>query len=194
MGTQEDDRGDNDAALLERWGRGDLSAAEALIARHEAELARFFRAHQPTDADDLMQDTLLAMVEARTRFRGDASFRTYLLRVARYKLWSLRRRRNVPHVLWEDAEEDPLLQAAPTPEHVCAIELALLGDDLEEALERLSPALSRVIVLNFEKRLGRDAIARELGIPPGTVASRIRLAKTRLRALLERKDAHKLHL
>lgn len=194
MGIQEEDRGDEDAALLERWGRGDASAAAALIARHESELARFFRAHQPADADDLTQETLLAVVEARARFRGDASFRTYLLRVARYKLWSLRRRRSVPHVLWEEAEEDPLLQAVPSAERARRFEFAMLDDDLDEALERLAPALSRVLVLNFEKRLGRDAIARELGIPPGTVASRIRLAKTRLKALLESKDPARLHL
>ena len=58
------------------------------------------------------------------------------------------------------------------------------GDGLEEALRTLSPSLSRVIRLSFEKELTRDAIASELGIPPGTVASRMRTAKTQLKALL----------
>ncbi len=171
--------------LLERWGRGDRSAAGELLTKYAQELARFFRTQQPRDAEDLMQETLLAVIEARARFRGDSSFRTYLLRVARYKLWSLRRRRHRSHVLLEDAEEDPALQAATATEPAQGAERSFVGDDLEAALQRLSPALSRVILLNFEKNLGRDAIARELGIPAGTVASRIRLAKTQLKALLE---------
>jgi RNA polymerase sigma-70 factor (ECF subfamily) len=61
---------------------------------------------------------------------------------------------------------------------------ASLDDGLREALSRLPPRLSRVIVLSFEKKLTRDAIANELGIPPGTVASRLRTAKSRLKASL----------
>jgi RNA polymerase sigma factor (sigma-70 family) len=194
MGLNDADRGEDDAALLERWGRGDRGAARDLLTKYVEELSRFFRTQQPTDAEDLMQETLLAVIEARARFRGDSSFRTYLLRVARYKLWSLRRRRNTQHVLWEDAEEDPVLQAATATEPGQGAELSLSGDDLEAALQRLSPALSSVLVLNFEKKLGRDAIARELGIPPGTVASRIRLAKTQLKALLEHRDPIRLQM
>jgi RNA polymerase sigma factor (sigma-70 family) len=174
----------DDSVLLERWGQGDRGAAADLLAKYAAELLRFFRSQQPKDADDLLQETLLAVIEARARFRGDSSFRTYLLRVARYKLWSLRRRRRTPHVLLEDAEEDPALQAATTSELARSSERSLRDEDLEAALERLEPKLSRVILLNFEN-LGREAIARELGIPAGTVASRIRLAKTQLKAWLE---------
>jgi RNA polymerase sigma factor (sigma-70 family) len=172
---------DEDAALLRRWSSGDQSAAQQLILRHEAELNRFFRAQQPADADDLTQETLLAITEARDRFRGEATFRTYLLRIARYKLWSHRRRRRFPHVVWEDAEDDLEL-------HAVKVESAPPGDGLEEAMQRLSPSLSRVIVLSFEKKLSRDAIANELGIPPGTVASRLRSAKRQLKALLCAKD------
>jgi RNA polymerase sigma factor (sigma-70 family) len=171
-----------DTDLVRRWGCGDQVAAEQLIARHEPELNRFFRAQQPADADDLVQETLLAVMEARDRFRGEASFRTYVLRIARYKLWSHRRRRRGPHIPWEDAEDELGVQTGST-------DRVLPGDDLEEALTHLSPALSRVVILSFETKLTRRAIARELGIPAGTVASRLRTAKTQLRALLDTKGA-----
>jgi RNA polymerase sigma factor (sigma-70 family) len=167
---------DRDAVLLRRWVSGDQSAARQLIALHEPEVSRFFNAQQPADAQDLTQETLLAILEARERFRGEASFRTFLLRIARYKLWAHRRRRHGSHVDWEDAESD-LYQRDGAEQEPRAY-------DLERALERLPPALSRVITLSFEKQLTRRAIAEELGIPPGTVASRIRNAKLRLRELM----------
>jgi RNA polymerase sigma-70 factor (ECF subfamily) len=177
MGSPSANYFDEDAALMQRWGRGDRVAGQQLISRHEPELRRFFRAQQPSDADDLTQETLLAIMEARDRFRGEASFRTYLLRIARYKLWSHRRRRQGLHVVWEDAEDALLFDEKGD-------DCAASDDGLQEALKRLPPMLSRVIVLSFEKKLSRDVIASELGIPPGTVASRLRTAKTRLKALL----------
>jgi RNA polymerase sigma factor (sigma-70 family) len=179
---------DEDVVLLRRWVGGDQLAARQLILRHERELSRLFRVEEPADADDLMQETLLAVMEARDRFRGEASFRTYLLRVARYKLWSHRRRRHGWRSVSKDDIDDELLYSYST-DQTSSTEQPLPVDGLEEALERLPPALSRVITLSFQEQLTRDAIASELGIPPGTVASRIRTAKARLRAFLVAKYA-----
>jgi RNA polymerase sigma factor (sigma-70 family) len=181
MGSPRVTQTSEDRDLVRRWGCGDQVAAKQLIARYEPELNRFFRAQQAADADDLVQETLLALMEARDRFRGDASFRTYVLRIARYKLWSHRRLRRGPHIPWEDAEDELGIQTGQAdrmqPE-----------EDLNEALTQLPPALSRVAILSFETKLSRRAIARVLGIPAGTVASRLRSAKTQLRALLDTKD------
>jgi RNA polymerase sigma factor (sigma-70 family) len=171
---------DEDATLLTRWTRGDLAAAQQLMLRYQPEVSRFFRKRQAQDADDLTQETLLAIVEARDRFRGAASFRTYLLRIARFKLWSHRRRRPDVHVALDETDVELL-------DGVIAEE-AGRDDGLEEALRSLSPSLSRVIRLTLERELTREAIASELGIPPGTVASRIRAARTQLRALLSAAD------
>jgi RNA polymerase sigma-70 factor (ECF subfamily) len=166
-----------DAALIRQWIRGDAHATEQLISREIPGLVRYFRGVQPADADDLMQDTLLAMLEARDRFRGEASFRTYLFRIARYTLWSHRRKQQSTHELLGERETNAAV--APVAEDsypTC--------DELDEALKSLSPALSRVVDLILDRRLTRDAIASELGIPPGTVASRLRLAKSQLRDIL----------
>jgi RNA polymerase sigma factor (sigma-70 family) len=170
-----------DSALLRRWIRGDAHAAEQLILREIPGLIRYFRCVQPADADDLMQDTLLAMLEARDRFRGEASFRTFLFRIARYTLWSHRRKQQVSHELLSEGETG----AAVAP----VVDDGLpTCDALDEALKSLSPALSRVVDLILDRRLTREAIASELGIPAGTVASRIRLAKSRLRDILTEQE------
>lgn len=175
MGQLDGCQSDRDDALLRRWLGGDQSAARQLVQHYQPELRRFFSCRQPADAQDLTQETLLAILEARDRFRGDASFRTFLLRIARYKLWAHRRRRHAVHIDWEIVESD-LCHGEGEPE--------ASADELERALQRLSPTLSRVITMSLEKQLTREAIAKELGIPPGTVASRIRNAKLRLRELL----------
>jgi RNA polymerase sigma-70 factor (ECF subfamily) len=170
-----------DATLLSLWARGDRTAAQRLLARYEPEVSRFFRKRQAQDADDLTQETLLAIIEAPVRFRGEASFRTYLLRIARFKLWSHRRRRREQYVALDDVESD-LLEAAVS-------EISPHERGLERTLQSLAPSLSRVIRLTLEQDLTREAIASELGIPAGTVASRIRLAKTQLKAMLSLADA-----
>jgi RNA polymerase sigma factor (sigma-70 family) len=181
MGPLSGKGSNEDATLLTRWTRGDQAAAQQLILRYRPEVSRFFRKRQAQDADDLTQETLLAIIEARDRFRGDASFRTYLLRIARFKLWSHRRRRREAHVALEDADVQSLADAE--------VEGYASDDSLEEALRSLSPPLSSVIRLTLERELTREAIATELGIPPGTVASRIRAARTQLRALLSAAEA-----
>jgi RNA polymerase sigma factor (sigma-70 family) len=181
MGTLSDLGGDErDSQLLKQWLQGDRGALHELMLRHEPEVRRFFRSRLAADADDLTQETLLAMVEARDRFRGDASFKTYLLRIARFKLWSHRRRRQPPLVAIEDAETELV--------DVVESEPSANGSGLEQALCSLAPSLSRVIRLALEKDLTREAIASELGLPPGTVASRIRTAKTQLKTLLMAAD------
>ena len=162
MGSPSVNHYDEDATLVQRWASGDRIAGQKLLLRHEPELSRFFKAQQPSDADDLTQETMLAIIEARDRFRGEASFRTYLLRIARYKLWSHRRRCQGVHIDWEEVEGALLCESrevsAPTDEK------------LHQAIDCLPSMLSRIIVLSFENRLTRGAIATELGIPPAKLA------------------------
>jgi hypothetical protein len=65
-----------DDELLEAWRAGDLSAGNALFARHFDSLCRFFRNKVSGEIDDLIQRTLLACLEGQRSFRGDASFKT----------------------------------------------------------------------------------------------------------------------
>ena len=79
---------DTDFQLLEAWRAGDRAAGTELFNRHFNGLYRFFRNKVGDDADDLVQQTFLAVVKARDRFRGDSSFRTYLFTAARSKLYN----------------------------------------------------------------------------------------------------------
>jgi RNA polymerase sigma-70 factor (ECF subfamily) len=76
----------SDAELLDAWRAGDQSAGDDLFQRHFDALYRFFSSKLSSGVEDAIQQTLLGCVEARDRFRGDGSFRSFLFAIARHQL------------------------------------------------------------------------------------------------------------
>ena len=71
-----------DAELLAAWRGGDADAGEILFDRHFAAVTRFFRHKAGDRLDDLVQTTFMTLLESPDGFRGEGSFRAYLLGVA----------------------------------------------------------------------------------------------------------------
>lgn len=76
---------EDDAALLRAWGEADARAGRQLFERHYRSVYRFFanKLASPAEVEDLVQQSFVAAVEGRGRFRGDAGFRSFLLGIAR---------------------------------------------------------------------------------------------------------------
>ncbi len=168
----------DDLALLRAWQAGDTKAGSALFDRHFEALYRFFSSKAAAAADDLVQQTLLACVKGGSGFRGDASFRAYLLAIARRELyrWFEKSQRDAGKLDFDEISVAALGTGLDTA-------LVKKGEErvLLEALRRLP--LEQQIVLElyfFEHIRGHDLVVA-LGIPTGTVRSRIRLALERLR-------------
>ena len=83
-----------DIALLDAWREGDNQAGSALLGRYFKQLLRFFEHKVGSDADELIQRTMLACAESVERIRGEASFRTYLFTIARHELFRFFRQRS----------------------------------------------------------------------------------------------------
>lgn len=166
----------SDTELLDRWRTGDARAGDALFARHFDALYRFFDRKAAVDAEDLIQRTLTACVEARDRFRGEASFRTFLFAIARHQLMAdWRNRRREPGL---DFGVTSLQDLAPTPSQE-------LRDKQERrllltALRRIPLDLQIAIELIYWENLTAPEVAAILEIPEGTVRSRIRRAREAL--------------
>jgi RNA polymerase sigma-70 factor (ECF subfamily) len=180
-GIERSDAGDDaDAALLRRWGDGDPTAGDELIRRHFAALHRFLRTKVASDAEleDLVQHTLLGCVEARHQYRAEASFRTFLLAIARHKLFAhYRRVRCAPRPILSTLRASA---TSPTQRFV-------RGEDIERLVRamRVLPASMRsVLELSYWSDLGVPAIANRLGIPLNTAYSRLHRAKLALRAAM----------
>jgi RNA polymerase sigma-70 factor (ECF subfamily) len=171
-------RDESDAALLARWAAGCQVAGSELIERHFATVHRFFRSkvHSEPDLEDLVQQTLLGCVEARSRYRHDASFRVFLLGIARHQLYSYygsqqRRRLSGGVTSLRDSRTSPTRRLVRNEEQRL----------LREALTRVPVAMQVVLDLAFGEGLSGPELADVLGVPLNTAYSRLGRAK---RALL----------
>lgn len=162
----------SDRVLLEAWGEGDKAAGAQLFDRHFGALSRFFRNKAGDGADDLIQKTLLACLEARTRFEGKSSFRTFLFAIARNTLYThYRGRRNEP----PDFSVSSIAALAPSAPSILAA--AGRQRSLLEALRSIPLEFQVVLELSFWERLTAAQIGEVIGAPEGTVRTRLRRAK-----------------
>lgn len=172
----------DDRALLAAVGGGDERALEQLYQRHGAAcfgyLLRRLDGDRPA-AEDLLQDLMLAVWKGADRFRGESEVRAWLLGIA-HRLWlqELRRRGRRPVADEDDTALSRLPAAPESPE-------PLRGGDLRGALDALPDALREAVDLTFGQGLRLQDAARILGLPLGTVKSRLFRARQQLRGLLE---------
>jgi RNA polymerase sigma factor (sigma-70 family) len=165
--------------LLERWAAGDPQAGDRLCERLLPMVSSYFRQRARSEHEDLIQQTFLACVEARSRYRGDASFKTYVLAIARHQLWKhvrqAARGRAFGVELLPAHEELSPSEAVARNRQVGALALALasMPADMQVALE-----------LAYFEDLRAPEIAARLAIPLNTVYSRLRRARELLRERL----------
>jgi RNA polymerase sigma-70 factor (ECF subfamily) len=168
----------SDAELLEAWRTGDVEAGRTLFERHIGVLSRFFRNKVGDEREDLIQRTLLACVESRDRLRDGASFRAYLLRVARSRLYD-----HVMRVRGGPNRPDPLLtsiaDAGLSPSRIMA--KSEQDHMLLLALRRLPLELQVALELHYWEGLTTAELADVLEIPQGTVKTRLFRARNLLR-------------
>ncbi len=182
----------DDQTLLTRIARGDQDALDLLYARHRPRLWRY--AWQQMDrnsswAEEVVQDTFLAIWTAARGYRGDASVATWIFRIAHHqtqKAWRAQGRQ--VHEVAID-EESALL--APIESHEAAVVARLA---LDEALTQLSTKHRAVLELLFFHGFSLDEVALILDIPVGTVKSRLSYARRALHLEMShvaaQEDAH----
>ena len=152
---------------------GSESALEPLVERWRGPLVGFLqRRASASDADDLFQETWLRVVRARRRFDPRRRFSTWLFQIANNLCRDGFRRSGVAARGRAALAEAP---AAGPPDPSLRIDLA-------RRLSALPERLREVLVLRYYRDLGEAEIAEVIGIPPGTVKSRLHAA---LRALRE---------
>jgi RNA polymerase sigma factor (sigma-70 family) len=165
-----------DFELLDAWCDGDKRAGNALFERHFDGLFRFFRYKLPDKAEDLVQQTLLACVQAQPGFRKQSSFRTYLYTIARSKLYDALARRARDQAI--DFTTSSVVDLGESPSRVLARDQE--QNLLVQALRRLPVQLQVILELKYFEHMSGPEIAEVLEIPEGTVRSRLRRAREQL--------------
>lgn len=171
---------DADAALMIEVAGGAEEAFASLVRRHQNPLVNFFaRMGASSDREDLVQETFVRLYRYRGRYQPTARFTTFLYVLAR-NVWADRGRKIVrmERLAVELATEAAIARQLVRPGASDEI-------DVDAALAHLSPKLREVIVLNIYQGLHYQEIADVLGIPLGTVKSRINLALGALREIVD---------
>ncbi|MFQ3609888.1 MAG: sigma-70 family RNA polymerase sigma factor [Fimbriimonadales bacterium] len=181
--------------LIERAQARDTEAFDQIVHRYADRLYNYVvrLLGNAQDAEDVVQEVFIRAYQALPNFDGRASLSTWLYRIATNLCIDHRRKqsRRVPTVSihrdetseddfgeWEFAD-----QQTPNPlEHALSRELQAV---VEGAIAQLSPKLKTVLLLYDVEELSYEEIAQVLGIPMGTVKSRLNLARSQVQKQVE---------
>jgi RNA polymerase sigma-70 factor (ECF subfamily) len=168
-----------DAELIARaLVSDDRDAFGVLVQRHQSAVRHFLRHLTRGDAalaDDLAQDTFVQAWRGLARFRGEASFLTWLLGIAHNHARNARRRDRGHASLDDGAAEASAPSVTP---------LTDLQHDLTAALGQLPAEEQLALHLAYQQGLSHGEIAALLDQPLGTVKSHLARSKAKLRHLL----------
>lgn len=164
---------------------GDRQAFAQLFAFYAPRLKTFLsrQGFGASDCDDLIQDTMLAVWRKAWQFDAEAgAVSTWIFTICRNL--GIDRRRRVARRL-KDNDLPPMSEIDPGPS--ADVEIISREDEtrVRRALDALPAEQAQVITLSFFSQSPQIEIAKSLGIPLGTVKSRVRLAMNRLRQLLD---------
>jgi RNA polymerase sigma-70 factor (ECF subfamily) len=168
-------------------GRTDTESFETLAMPLFASLYNFahWLTHNREDAEDLVQEAYLKALKGFASFQQGTNFRAWMYRIVRNTFLTSRSGLSVKMTLPLDREEDAVGSPSDTPE---AVLLAHADQQMvQNALELLPVPFREVILLCDIEEMSYQEIAEIVGIPIGTVMSRLSRARKSLRELLAEK-------
>lgn len=171
-----------DAQLIQASIQGDENAFKLLVERYQSQVAATIigMLGKGQEAEDTGQETFIRFYKNLRKFRGDSSVGTYLVRIAmNLSLNKLKRMRKMrtrfrqPLETLEQSIADPDVKSYDNTKEI-----------IQEALDQLKPEFRAVIVLRFFQEYSIREISEVLGIPQGTVLSRLARAQKKLHVIL----------
>jgi RNA polymerase sigma-70 factor (ECF subfamily) len=167
---------ESDESLMCRLQAGDESALTELFQRYRSRLYGFLVRRVGDAADDVFQDTWMRVARAADRFDPRRRFSTWLFQIANNLCRDLGRRRAVRNKARQELLEQgrtPPRDAMPRPD---------LRIEVTERIGLLPDRLQEVVLLRYYQQMTEREIADVVGIPTGTVKSRLHAAIRALRA------------
>jgi RNA polymerase sigma-70 factor (ECF subfamily) len=183
---------DDDRRLIEQCLGGRRDAFGELVSRYQARLYNVVirLVDHADDAADVVQDAFLNAFQSLPSFKGDAEFFTWLYRIAFNSAISLKRRKRATVSLDAGGPDGGIDPDDPSEYVKPGQALQRMEDEaqLQEAMSRLSSEHREVLVLKDIEGMKYEDIAEILGVPIGTIRSRLHRARLELRDLLPPQD------
>jgi RNA polymerase sigma-70 factor (ECF subfamily) len=200
-GVQEGAGGaDPDAEAVRRARGGDPGAFEQLVVAHQRRVfnVAYRILGDREEAIELAQEVFIQAHRSLGQFRGEARFGSWLLAITvnqcrnRLKLWQRRARSKHDSLSEPIGEEGSSLRRElpdPAPSAIETLEGRQLEDLVRSELQQVDEEYRTVLVLREVQGVAYEEIARMLGVPIGTVKSRLHRGRTELRDLIRRRLA-----
>ena len=187
---------EQDAQLVKRCLAGEDSAWEELLRAHNRKVYNLcYRfTGRPGEAEDLTQEVFIKIFQTlRSYDEAQGTFGTWMNRVARNHLVDHYRRTHKDRLTSSLEDEPAVLQETPSKEEhpMARVESRERHEMLQAALGRLSPDMREAVVLRDFQDLDYDEIAQVLGVPQGTVKSRINRGRLELARVIKRMEGVK---
>ena len=173
---------DQARALLDLVAKGNQGAYEELFRLLSRRIFAFVRRmiDNPETADEIMVDTMYEVWKTADRFRGDARVTTWVLGIARNKvLMSIRARPSARH---DDIDDFAETLDAEVPDGFDTLAEKQTAELIQRCIKGLSEKHRECIHLTHFEDMSMPEIASALGIPEGTVKSRLSDARAQLAA------------
>src|SRR6266481_5199130 len=168
----------SEADLVARLKAGDEDAAHEFFDRYAARIRRFIAnslGNAADEADDILQETFIALADALPFFRGESSLFTFACAIAHRKVQSLIR---------TNARRARLMRTAPITEQASLRDAG--GErEFKRTLAELRPEYREVLILKYVEEIGVSEIARILRLSEHAVESRLARARKSLRKSLK---------
>ncbi len=181
-----------DAAIIARFQRGDNSAFDELVQRHQRRAYRYaFRlTRNPDEAADVVAESFLRVYRSIGSFKGESCFTTWLYRVETNSFLDMRKKANArPTTSLDDVlqVDDGTLEMQIVDHREGAIEHVERGERISivtRAMKKLPEHQRAILVMYHAESMSYEDIAQTLSLPIGTVKSRLNRARLSLRDVL----------
>ncbi|MCC7250966.1 sigma-70 family RNA polymerase sigma factor [Hyphomicrobium sp.] len=172
----------DDRVLIERIARGDREALKDIYGRHHMRIYRFLVRMTGNEgmAEDIMNEVFLAAWQGASRYEGRSAPLTWLLSIAHNKAASRMRKRQAATALLDAAAD--VADLADTPDIVAQKEDK--GRLIRQCMDALSSEHRTIVDLVYYQERSVAEAAEILGIPEGTVKTRMFHARKKLSELL----------
>jgi RNA polymerase sigma-70 factor (ECF subfamily) len=181
----------SDAELLDRIARGDTAAHRAIFDRYFARVTSFVRRRIGDEGlcEEIVADVFFEVWRGAAAFRGDSEVHSWIFGIAHFKALSARRSRaQLKRARVVATESEALARMQDPADAAELIEAREQVRRLAHALDLLPEGQRDVLRLAFLEGRSYLEIADALGISEGNVKTRVNRARTRLRALLQRRE------
>ena len=180
----------SDEALIAAIAEGDKSAMQVLFTRHSTRVYRFIarRTGNTALAEDVVSEVFLEVWRRAARFEGRSTVGTWLLAIARHKALNVMRQNS--ELPLDDATALSVVDTADDPE--AAMHKKNCKAIVQKCLAQLSPAHREIMDLVYYHQHPVAEVARIVGVPEGTVKTRMFYARKHMGQLLQAAGVHGL--